>query len=240
MNKTRTLTYVWPKSIRLFHWINVITMSLLIVIGLIIFNGKTLGVTVDAKIMLKTIHVTIGYIFAINLIIRLVMGFIGSSNDMWSQTLPFMKGYKKELTKFRRSPKQVYKGHNPIGKLMVLALLIAMTIQMATGLILAGTDIYYPPLGQHFAKSIAVDETQLDVIEPYSKVNVDDERYKQLREFRSPIITAHVYAFYALVILIPLHILGVIIAERREKSGLVSAMFNGYKFLPEKPNNDKT
>ena len=88
MNKTRTLTYVWPKSIRLFHWINVITISLLIVIGLIIFNGKTLGVTVDAKIMLKTIHVTIGYIFAINLIIRLVMGFIGSSNDMWSQTLP--------------------------------------------------------------------------------------------------------------------------------------------------------
>ena len=66
MNKTRTLTYVWPKSIRLFHWINVITISLLIVIGLIIFNGKTLGVTVDAKIMLKTIQAlaTIKTVFA--------------------------------------------------------------------------------------------------------------------------------------------------------------------------------
>ena len=234
MNKTRTLTYVWPKSIRLFHWINVITISLLIVFGLIIFNSKTLGVSVDAKILLKTIHVSIGYIFAINLIVRLVMGFIGSSNEKWSQTLPFMKGYKKELTDFKRSPKQVYTGHNPLGKLMVLALLIAMTVQMATGLILAGTDIYYPPLGQHFAKSIAVDETQLDAIKPYSKVNVDEERYKQLREFRSPIITAHVYAFYALLALIPLHILGVIIGERREKSGLISAMITGYKFLPKK------
>lgn len=233
MNKTKTLTYVWPRSVRLFHWINVITISLLIVIGLIIFNSKTLGVTVDAKILLKTIHVSIGYIFTINLIIRLVMGFIGSSNEKWSHTLPFMKGYKKELTEFKRSPQQAYKGHNPLGKLMVLALLIAMTIQMATGLILAGTDIYYPPLGQHFAKSIAVDETQLDAIKPYSKVNVDDERYKQLREFRSPIITTHVYAFYALLVLIPFHILGVIIGERREKSGLVSAMINGYKFLPK-------
>lgn len=234
MNKTKTLTYVWPRSIRLFHWINVITISLLIVFGLIIFNSKTLGVSIDAKILLKTIHVSIGYIFAINLIVRLVMGFIGSSNEKWSHTLPFMKGYKKELTEFKRSPKQAYTGHNPLGKLMVLALLIAMTIQMATGLILAGTDIYYPPLGQHFAKSIAVDETQLDAIKPYSKVNVDDERYKQLREFRSPIITTHVYAFYALLVLIPLHILGVIIGERREKSGLVSAMITGYKFLPKK------
>ncbi len=237
MNKTKTLTYVWPRSVRLFHWINVTTISLLIVIGLIIFNSKTLGVTVDAKILLKTIHVLIGYVFAINLIIRFVMGFIGSSNEKWSHTLPFMKGYKKELTEFKRSPKQAYTGHNPLGKLMVLALLIAMIIQMATGLILAGTDIYYPPLGQHFAKSIAVDETQLDAIKPYSKVNVDDERYKQLREFRSPIITTHVYAFYALLVLIPLHILGVIIGERREQSGLVSAMINGYKFLPKDSNN---
>lgn len=239
MNKIRTLTYVWSRSIRLFHWINVIAISLLIMIGFIIFNSKTLGVTVDAKILLKTIHVSIGYVFAINLIIRLVIGFIGSSNEKWSHTLPFMKGYKKELTEFKRSPKQVYTGHNPIGKLMVLALVIAMIIQMATGLILAGTDIYYPPLGQHFAKSIAIDETQLDAIKPYSKANVDDERYKKLREFRSPIIATHLYTFYALLILIPLHILGVIVGERREKSGLVSAMLTGYKFLPKESDNNE-
>jgi len=37
-------------------------------------------------------------------------------------------------------------------------------------------------------------------------------------------------------ILIPLHIIGVIVAERRERSAIVSAMFNGYKYLP----NDET
>lgn len=237
MNDSRNLILVWSRSIRLFHWINVITISLLIIIGLIIFNAKTLGVSVDAKILLKTIHVIVGYVFAINLIIRFVIGFIGTSNEKWSQTLPFMKGYKKEFTEFKRSPKLAYKGHNPLGKLMVLALLLAMTIQMATGLILAGTDIYYPPLGEYFAKSIAIDETQLNTIQPYSKVNVDEKRYKELRAFRSPIITAHVYTFYALIILIPLHILGVVIAERREKSGLVSAMINGYKFLPKESND---
>ncbi len=54
-----------------------------------------------------------------------------------------------------------------------------------------------------------------------------------MREFRAPFITAHVYAFYGLIFLIPLHILGVIVAERREKSALVSAMVTGYKYLPK-------
>lgn len=234
MNNDRELSYVWSRSIRLFHWINVLTITLLIIVGLIIFNSKALGIATDAKILLKTIHVVIGYIFSINLIIRLVVGLIGTSYERWSKTLPFMQGYKEELTSFKLKKTKAYKGHNPIGKLMVLALLLLMGTQMATGLILAGTDIYYPPLGQHFAQSIADDKNQIDRIKPYSKDNVDDAKYKQLREFRSPIITAHVYAFYGLLILIPLHILGVILAERRERSGLVSSMINGYKFLPKK------
>jgi cytochrome b len=55
-----------------------------------------------------------------------------------------------------------------------------------------------------------------------------------MREIREPFITAHVYAFYTLLFLIPLHIIGVIISERREKTALVSAMINGYKYLPKK------
>jgi len=31
-----------------------------------------------------------------------------------------------------------------------------------------------------------------------------------------------------------LHIIGVIVSERREKTALVSSMINGYKYLPKK------
>jgi cytochrome b len=232
MNIKREQTLVWSRNIRLFHWINVIAITLLICIGLIIFNGKLFGVSTEGKILLKTLHVYVGYVFAINLVFRIILGFIGKSYEKWSNTLPFNKGFSQELAEFKADKKPAYKGHNPAGKLMVFALLLLMLTQMISGLIIAGTDIYYPPFGQYFAESIAIDKQDIEAIKPYSKENVDDTAYKEMRDMRKPFITAHVYAFYGLIILIPLHILGVIIAERREKTALVSAMITGYKYLP--------
>jgi len=233
MSVEREQVFVWSRKIRLFHWINVIAILLLVIIGVIILNSKILGVMSDGKILLKTMHVIVGYIFAINLLIRLIIGFIGKSYERWNKTLPFNRGFKHELIEFKQSKQPTYKGHNPVGKLMVLALLTLMFIQMVSGLVIAGTDIYYPPFGSYFAQSIAVDKDNISNIKPYSKVNVDEKAYKTMREIRKPFITAHVYAFYGLILLIPLHVVGVIVAERKERSALVSAMFNGYKYMPK-------
>lgn len=233
MNNQYQLVYVWSKYLRLFHWLNVLTISMLLIIGLIIFNAKSLGVTVEGKILLKTIHVIIGYFFATNLVFRILLGFFGKGYERWRKTLPFTKNFVNDLKQFNQNPHKKYKGHNPLGKLMVAALLFSMFIQMVSGLVIAGTDIYYPPLGKYFATSIAVDSNKLELIQPYSKENIDQQAYQAMREIRKPFITAHVYAFYTLLFLIPLHIIGVIIGERREKTALVSSMINGYKYLPK-------
>lgn len=233
MNSKREQTFVWSRKIRLFHWINVIAITLLIVIGLIIFNAKLFGVSTDGKILLKTIHVVIGYVFAVNFLFRILIAFIGKSYEKWREILPFKKGFTQELLEFKQHKKSAYKGHNPAGKLMVFALLSLMSVQLISGLVIAGTDIYYPPFGEYFAEKIAVDKQRVDLIKPYSKENVDADAYQAMRDIRKPFITAHVYAFYGLLFLIPLHILGVIIAERREKSALVSAMITGFKYLPK-------
>lgn len=238
MNIEREQVFIWSRKIRLFHWINVITILLLVIIGVIILNSKMIGVSTDGKVLLKTIHVVIGYVFAINLILRIIIGFIGTAHERWSKTLPFNKGFKEELIKFSQHKEIAYKGHNPAGKLMVFALLSLMSVQMVTGLVIAGTDIYYPPFGNYFAQSIAIDKENTKDIKPYSKVNVDENAYKAMRDIRKPFITAHIYAFYGLIFLIPLHIIGVIVAERRERSALVSAMINGYKYLPKDTNSD--
>jgi len=232
MSENFIKTYVWSKKIRAFHWLNVLTILLLVIIGVVILNAKLFGISTEGKILLKTLHVSTGYVFAINLIIRIFFGFFGQGFEKWSQTLPFFKGYKSDLKAFREGQSANFKGHNPVGKLMVAALLTCMTVQMVTGLVIAGTDIYYPPFGQHFAKSIAIDKTDLTSIKPYSKVNVDKDAYKEMRAFRKPFITTHVYAFYLLIFLIPLHILAVIVAERKEKQSIVSSMIHGYKVLP--------
>jgi len=233
MNIKREQVFVWSRNIRLFHWINVIAITLLICIGLVILNGKLFGVSTDGKVLLKTIHVIVGYVFATNLLIRLIIGFIGKSHERWSKVLPFNKGFSQELVEFKENKKAAYKGHNPAGKLMIFALLSLMFVQFVSGLVIAGTDIYYPPFGKYFVQSIALDKQSTELIKPYSKVNVDEAAYKEMRALRKPFITAHVYAFYGLLFLIPLHILGVIVAERREKTALVSAMITGYKYLPK-------
>jgi len=233
MSIKREQVFVWSRNIRLFHWINVIAITLLICIGLVILNGKLFGVSSDGKVLLKTIHVIIGYVFATNLLIRLIIGFIGRSYERWSKVLPFNKGFSQELVEFKQHKKAAYKGHNPAGKLMIFALLSLMFVQLVSGLVIAGTDIYYPPFGKYFVQSIAVDKQTTELIKPYSKVNVDQAAYKEMRALRKPFITAHVYVFYGLLFLIPLHILGVVVAERREKTALVSAMITGYKYLPK-------
>lgn len=233
MSIKREQVFVWSRRVRLFHWINVIAITLLICIGLIILNAKMFGVSIDGKVFLKTIHVIVGYIFAINLIVRIIVGIVGKSHEKWSKAFPFNKGFKKELIDFTQHKESTYKGHNPAGKLMVFTLLSLMLVQLVSGLVIAGTDIYYPPFGKYFAQGIAIDKQKIEMIKPYSKENVDEAAYQAMRDIRKPFITAHVYAFYCLLILIPLHIIGVIIAERREKTALVSAMITGYKYLPK-------
>ena len=232
MSQQFTAVFVWSRNIRLFHWINVAMIFLLIVIGLIILNSKTLGVSVDGKILLKTIHVIIGYIFALNLLVRIILGFVGKNYERWNKILPFQQGFTKELKTFTQGKRAFHQGHSPLGKLMVTALFFLLSVQTISGLVIAGTDIYYPPLGQYFAESIAIDKTDLSSIKPYSKVNVDAEAYKAMRAFRKPFITAHVYSFYALLFLIPLHIFGVVYVERKERTAIISSMINGYKYLP--------
>ena len=169
---------------------------------------------------------------------RLLFGLIGKGYERFGKTLPFYPGFSAELQAFKKDPDAAYKGHNPLGKLMVGALFLLLTVQATSGLVLAGTDIYYPPFGDYFAHSIAADKGQVDAIKPYSKDNVDPKLYQAMRDFRSPFITLHVYTFYALLMLIPLHIIGVVVAEKRQRSALVSAMINGVKYLPKHSRRD--
>ncbi len=233
---------VWDLTTRLFHWVNFLSVLSLIVFGVIILNSKTLGVSGDAKILLKTIHTFIGYVFVLNLVIRLIWGFFGNKFVRWKEVLPYGKGYWKSLTAYiagliKGSPPS-YLGHNPIARLVVSAFLLLLSAQAVTGLVLAGTDLYLPPFGHEIAEWVTdagEDHSKLEGLEPGSKEKVVEEKYAEMREFREPFISLHIIVFYALLFLILIHILGVVITENTEKSGLISAMFTGNKVFSEKP-----
>ncbi len=59
--------------------------------------------------------------------------------------------------------------------------------------------------------------------------------YQAMRVFRRPFVTVHEITFYALIVLIALHIIAVVITELHEGGGITSAMFTGTKVLTRRP-----
>lgn len=230
----------WDRTTRWFHWINLVCVLALAVLGLAILNEKYFGVSADGKILLKTLHVYVGYVFAINLAWRVIWAFFGSSRARWRALLPVGRGYADALRQyirgFLRGEPPSYLGHNPLGRLMVTLLLLLLVTQAVTGLVLAGTDLYKPPFGGAIAEWVTNgDANKLANLTPGSKDAVDPVAYDEMRNFRKPFVTTHEFSFYTLMVLILIHIAGVAITEVREKSSLVSAMISGEKMLTKAP-----
>ena len=230
---------IWDVPTRIFHWINFLTIICLIFVGLIMLFKKDLGITsLEAKVSLKEIHVIIGYVFVLNFAWRIIWGFIGNKYARWNHVLP-PKGFKSSLSNYISSIKngepQQYTGHNPTGRLAILFIFLLMTTMTVTGLVRAGTDIYYPPIGSLVADYIAAPGTDPASIQPYIATGTDEEKVKNLKAFKGPFGKVHIYTSYVLMFMIVLHIFFVVRAEIREGGTLVSAMFTGKKILSKKP-----
>lgn len=231
-----TLYKVWDLPVRLFHWINVLSVVALFFFGFLMLYKKELGiVSMEAKISLKSVHVIIGYVFVTNLAIRLIWAFAGNRYARWSAFLPRPSKIRHYLASLRGPRPEVWAGHNPLGRLAVSTLYLFLLIMALTGLVRAGTDIYFPPFGAFAQDYVAADPTTASQIKPYDESLVDEQKYAQLKAFKSPFGDVHVFTAYALLALIVLHITAVIITERREGGALISAMFTGKKYLRGRP-----
>ncbi|RUO31903.1 cytochrome B [Aliidiomarina sedimenti] len=234
---------VWDPVTRWFHWINVLCVLLLIGVGLVIYNAGALGVSNDGKIMLKVIHVWVGYVFLLNLMVRFIWAFFGNRYARWHAILPGRRGFfssvRSYVIAFIAGRPENYLGHNPLGRLSVFVLFVLLTIQAITGLVLAGTDLFYPPFGHWIAQWVAVQGVQPDALVPYAPEMYDAQAYASMRNVRSPFIFVHKYNFFVLTFFIILHIAAVIITEVKEGGSLTSAMFTGKKVFNRRPVDDE-
>lgn len=230
---------VWDASTRWFHWINALSVIALAVVGFVILNGGDLGVSNTGKVSLKTIHTWIGYVFALNLIWRIVWAFLGNHYANWRSVLPGGKGYihtvRSYISAFIAGPPEQYLGHNPVGRLGIAVLFFLITVQVITGLILAGTDLFYPPIGHWIAQWIAAPGVAPDSLVPYAPKMYDAAAYESMRSFRKPFALVHLYGFYTLAVVAVLHIAAVIVTELREGGNIISAMFTGRKIISGHP-----
>ncbi len=242
MSKNYTKYTTWSPSVRWFHWINVLTILCLIFIGLIMLYKKEIGITsLEAKIGLKELHVIIGYIFVTNLLVRFIFGFIGPTSAKFSSFLPG-KGFRQSLKNYHTSLKsgeiQQFIGHNPVGKLAVTLLFTLLIILSISGLIRAGTDIYYPPFGSIVTNYIAQEGVDPDQLKPYQAEGVNKDKQASIKPFKSLFGKIHLYTAYFLMLVAMIHIIAVVRAEVKEEDNIVSSMISGKKLISGKPEDE--
>lgn len=238
MSELKSYT-VWDTSTRWFHWINALCVIALAVVGVVILNAGALDVSNTGKVTLKTIHAWIGYVFALNLVWRIIWAFLGNRYARWRSILPGGKGYfhavRSYVAAFIAGQPEQYLGHNPLGRLGVAALFLLIFIQAITGLVLAGTDLFYPPIGHWIAQWVAAPGVAPDSLVPYAPKMYDAAAYESMRAWRKPFAVLHVYSFYVLAVVVVMHVAAVIITELKEGGSIISAMFTGRKIIRGHP-----
>ena len=229
----------WDVPTRWFHWINALSVIGLIATGLVILNDDALGLSSGGKILLKGIHVSLGYAMAVNLIWCSVWAFFGNRYTGWRGILPGGAGYLTALrayvASFLSGQPQQYVGHNPLARIGVSLLFLLLVIQLASGLVLAGTDLFWPPFGSWFAQWVAAPGIDPSSIQPGASDMIDKASYQAMRAFRWWFVEIHEYGFYVLAVVIVLHLIAVVVTEVHEGGSITSAMFTGRKILTRKP-----
>ena len=196
---------VWDATTRVFHWLNVLCVLGLIAVGTVILNADALGANNDGKILLKTTHVWIRYVFVLNLLWRLVWGFVGGHWSRFGNFVPSrasLQAYVSDLLSGRHQPAI---GHNPMGALSVLAMLVLLLVQVFTGFIsddeIASSGPWTPFVSGYWVELAT--EYHGDV----GKV--------------------------LLIVLVVLHVASVVFYKRVKNEDLVTPMIKGDKVLPD-------
>jgi len=123
MVKTEVRVWDWPT--RAFHWLLV---SAILCAWLSAEFGRKLG---DSMLVW---HKWNGYIILVLIVFRLIWGFAGSSTARFSHFVHGPAFVLRYAMDFARGHKRAFLGHNPLGTLMVLALMAVVTFQAISGL----------------------------------------------------------------------------------------------------------
>ncbi|MGB0936091.1 MAG: cytochrome b/b6 domain-containing protein [Colwellia sp.] len=186
---------VWDLPVRLFHW--------LLVIALV-----AAWYTSDGEKGLIEYHLQIGYFILGLILFRLVWGVIGTYHAKFSSFFPTKSRFIAYSKLTKKDKSQTTIGHNPVGALMVFAMLLLFLAQAVSGLFMKD-DVF--TTGPYF------DSVSSSVQKLMSQV--------------------HHNVFDIIVVFAVLHIAAIFYYFFGKKINLISAMITGYKYRKEEQDN---
>ena len=192
--EARVAVRIWDLPTRLFHWALVVLVVASFVTGE--FNGF---IGADALEW----HKRSGLAILGLLLFRLLWGFVGGTHARFAS---FLRGpgeigrYARQLAAGGGAEAA---GHNPLGGWSVVALLVALAVQVGTGLFLVQEDFAFEaPLARHVSRAAT-------------------QRLNEIHEVN----------FAVLATLVALHVAAVVFYAVVKRQNLVGAMISGRKRL---------
>jgi len=179
---------IWDVPTRLFHW----TLAGLIAATYVAQEAGRLQ-----------LHMTIGYVILTLVLFRLLWGLVGSRPSRFATFVPTPRRLARYSAAFVRGRPPSVAGHNPLGAVLIYAMLALVAVQAGSGLF-ANDDIFTEG--------------------PLAKLVSDDA---------SDRLTAlHETSFWILIGLIAVHIAANTLYEVVLRQPLIQAMISGTKPLP--------
>jgi cytochrome b len=178
---------VWDLPVRICHW------SL---VALIFTSWVTSEIGGNAM----TYHMWSGYTILALVVFRIVWGFVGSERARFGDFLYGPSAVIAYIKGMLRLDPPHYLGHNPLGGISVVLLLLSVLVQATTGLF-ANDDI----------------ATEGPLVSKVSEAT------------SSLLTTIHRYNFYVLLALICVHIAAALFYLLVKRENLIGAMFTGRK-----------
>lgn len=207
---------VWDIAIRVFHWTLV---------------GCYAIAFISSENIMK-LHVIFGYSVLFLVLFRILYGFVGTKYARFTdflyppaQIVDYLKGLLIGRTKH-------YVGHNPVGGLMILIMLLSLLALTLTGLKAYGIK-GHGPLAKHEISFMTNDFADSDDEEDHDEHNSHDRRSKkdhrtEKDEFWEEV---HETIAYFIIFLVSIHIMGVLISSLVHRENLIKAMITGRKQL---------
>ena len=208
---------VWDPFIRIFHWLLVIAFF-----TAYLTEGEP-----------EWLHAWAGYLIVGLLVLRIIWGFIGSEHARFSSFVFSPRAILAYMRDNIRGRAEYYRGHNPAGGAMILAIILSLLITSGAGMVvlageegegpLAGWLIATPEMQSEGASSETHNESEEDGEEAHGEEEHEESALVEATE------EVHEWFANLTLALVILHVIAVIVESVRERQNLVRSMFTGYK-----------
>ncbi len=203
----------YPKTLRRLHLAIVGFVIVLAVTGFMIYFRKPLGLQ-ELKLKLVFVHAVIAYFFLAILAARFYLGLCGGDALGLKRTLPRVSDIRRLVSIDAAGGSRIkFAGRSPLSRTIAGVLYAVIAINATTGLVRAGTDLYFPPFG-HFVRGYVVEAgVEPALVKPSERDYVNKPRFALVSRAKIPFGKVHIYGAFVIIGIAFAHALGVAATE---------------------------